>query len=68
MGLRGWMDEWMNVVQLLLKIPRLETSVFYSFSPNPSISKLPFLSKILEKDVLSQLQIFLDTNGIYMVF
>lgn len=68
MGLRGWMDEWMNVVQLLLKIPRLKTSVFYSFSPNPSISELPFLSKILEKDVLSQLQIFLDTNGVYMVF
>lgn len=62
------MDEWMNVVQLLLKTPRLETSVLYSFSPNPSIFKLPFLSKILEKAVLSQLQMFLDTNGIYMVF
>lgn len=65
MGLRGWMDEYSAVA---LKTLRLETSVLYSFSPNPSISKLPFLSKILEKAVLSQLQMFLDTNGIYKVF
>ncbi len=53
------------VVQPLLKKCNLDTSVLSNFRP---ISKLPFLSRILKKTVLNQLQMFLDTNGIFEVF
>ncbi len=35
---------------------------------SPTLNKLPFLSKILEKVVSSQLYFFLEKNGIYEVF
>lgn len=59
MGLRGWMDEWMNVVQLLLETPRLETSVLYGFSKKKNLKSGMFSVNY---------KCFLDTNGIYMVF
>ena len=42
----------------------LDSSVLSNFGP---ISKLPFLSKILEKVVLTQLQTFLINNNVYNV-
>ena len=53
------------VVQPLLKKDNLDPSVLSNFRP---ISKLPFLSKILEKVVLTQLQTFLVNNGVYEKF
>ena len=53
------------VVQPLLKKDNLDPSVLSNFRP---ISKLPFLSKILEKVVLTQLQTFLINNDIYEKF
>ncbi len=53
------------VVQPLLKKPNLDHSVLSNFRP---ISKLPFLSKVLEKIVLSQLQSFLDQNVVLESF
>ncbi len=53
------------VVQPFIKKPELDTSGLSNFRP---ISKLPFLSKILEKVILLQLQSFLDIHGILAVF
>uniref|UniRef100_A0A3P9MP71 Reverse transcriptase domain-containing protein n=1 Tax=Oryzias latipes TaxID=8090 RepID=A0A3P9MP71_ORYLA len=52
-------------VQPLIKKPNLDPSVLSNFRP---ISKLPFLSKILEKIVYVQLKDFLDENGNLEVF
>uniref|UniRef100_A0A3B5PWV6 Reverse transcriptase domain-containing protein n=1 Tax=Xiphophorus maculatus TaxID=8083 RepID=A0A3B5PWV6_XIPMA len=53
------------VVQPLLKKPGLDQTVLANYRP---ISKLPFLSKVLEKLVYCQLKQFLDYNGILEVF
>ena len=53
------------VVQPLIKKPNLDSTVLSNFRP---ISKLPFISKILEKVVLLQLQEFLDNNSIFETF
>lgn len=53
------------VVQPLIKKKTLDPSVLSNFRP---ISKLPFLSKILEKVVFTQLQSFLVANNIYEKF
>uniref|UniRef100_A0A3B3QY49 Reverse transcriptase domain-containing protein n=1 Tax=Paramormyrops kingsleyae TaxID=1676925 RepID=A0A3B3QY49_9TELE len=53
------------VVQPLIKKPNLDTSILSNYRP---ISKLPFLSKVLEKLVLQQLQFFLDIHGILEPF
>uniref|UniRef100_A0A669DV26 Reverse transcriptase domain-containing protein n=1 Tax=Oreochromis niloticus TaxID=8128 RepID=A0A669DV26_ORENI len=53
------------VVQPLLKRPGLDASLLSNFRP---ISKLPFVSKILEKEVCSQLQTFLESQNIFEVF
>ncbi len=53
------------VVQLLLKKPNLDCTVLSNYRP---ISKLPFLSKILEKVVLSQLASYLDMNAVIDMF
>lgn len=53
------------VVQPLIKKPALDPSVLANFRP---ISKLPFLSKILEKIVHSQLLAFLEEHKILEVF
>ncbi|CAJ1051395.1 uncharacterized protein LOC117829052%2C partial [Xyrichtys novacula] len=53
------------VVQPLLKKPGLDCSVLANFRP---ISKLPFISKILEKVVHVQLKSFLDEHGVLEVF
>uniref|UniRef100_A0A3B3DJ46 Reverse transcriptase domain-containing protein n=1 Tax=Oryzias melastigma TaxID=30732 RepID=A0A3B3DJ46_ORYME len=53
------------VVQPLLKKPNLDNTVMGNFRP---ISKLPFLSKILEKTVYTQLQSFLVRNNVLEVF
>lgn len=53
------------VVEPLLKNKNLNPTVLSNFRP---ISKLPFLSKVLEKVVLSQLQDFLDQHGIHEKF
>ena len=53
------------VVQPLLKKEHLDPSLLSNFRP---ISKLPFLSKVLEKVVLTQLQVFLDTHNIQEKF
>uniref|UniRef100_A0A3B3WL78 Reverse transcriptase domain-containing protein n=1 Tax=Poecilia mexicana TaxID=48701 RepID=A0A3B3WL78_9TELE len=53
------------VVQPLLKKPGLDSTVLANYRP---ISKLPFLSKVLEKIVYCQLKQFLDDNGILEVF
>uniref|UniRef100_A0A3B3Y8S9 Reverse transcriptase domain-containing protein n=1 Tax=Poecilia mexicana TaxID=48701 RepID=A0A3B3Y8S9_9TELE len=53
------------VVQPLLKKPGLDQTVLANYRP---ISKLPFLSKVLEKLVYCQLKQFLDDNGILEVF
>lgn len=49
------------VVQPVIKKTNLDPSVLSNYRP---ISKLPFMSKILEKVVCKQLQTFLDSNGI----
>lgn len=49
----------------LLKKPSLDPSVLKNYWP---ISVLPFISKLLEKIVLDQLQKFLSNNCIYEVF
>uniref|UniRef100_A0A669CPU2 Reverse transcriptase domain-containing protein n=1 Tax=Oreochromis niloticus TaxID=8128 RepID=A0A669CPU2_ORENI len=53
------------VVQPLLKKPALDHTVLASYRP---ISKLSFMSKILEKIVHCQLMDFLNENGILEVF
>ena len=53
------------VVQPLLKKANLDISDFNNFRP---ISKLPFLSKALEKLVYSQLLTFLNDNSIFELF
>lgn len=53
------------VVQPLIKKPNLDASIFSNYRP---ISKLPFLSKILEKAVCIQLQSFLELHGILELF
>ncbi|XP_041802630.1 uncharacterized protein LOC121613344 [Chelmon rostratus] len=53
------------VVQPLLKKPNLDPSLLSNFRP---ISKLPFLSKVLEKVVFKQLQSFLIENSVYEKF
>ena len=53
------------VVQPLLKKPGLDGSVLANFRP---ISKLPFISKILEKVVFTQLKSFLDEHDVLEVF
>ena len=53
------------VVQPLLKKPNLDPSILSNFRP---ISKLPFLSKVLEREVYVQLQSFLINNNIYEKF
>ena len=49
------------VVQPLLKKPNLDPSLPKNYRP---ISKLPFLSKVLEKVVANQLSTFLENNDI----
>lgn len=53
------------VVQPLLKKPGLDRCVLANVRP---ISKLPFISKILEKVVHAQLKAFLDEHGVLEVF
>ncbi|TKS65252.1 RNA-directed DNA polymerase from mobile element jockey [Collichthys lucidus] len=53
------------VVQPLLKKPSLDPGVLANFRP---ISKLPFISKILEKVVFTQLKSFLDEHEVLEVF
>lgn len=53
------------IVQPLIKKPSLDLSVLSNFRP---ISKLPFLSKVLEKVICVQLQSFLIQNDIYEKF
>ena len=53
------------VVSPLIKKPSLDTSVLANYRP---ISKLPFISKILEKTVLSQLLSFLQLHSIFDIF
>ncbi len=49
----------------LLKKPNLDLNVLANFRP---VSNLPFISKILEKTVLQQLQSFLDKNKVFELF
>ena len=49
------------VLRPLLKKPHLDPSVLSNFRP---VSYLPFLSKVLEKVVFIQLQIFLEINSV----
>ncbi|XP_034562467.1 uncharacterized protein LOC117829052, partial [Notolabrus celidotus] len=53
------------VVQPLLKKPGLDRSVLANYRP---ISKLPFISKILEKVIHVQLKSFLDEHEVLEVF
>ena len=53
------------VVQPLLKNPNLDPSILANFRP---ISQLPFLSKVLERVVYTQLQSHLATNNIHEKF
>nr|XP_061839065.1 uncharacterized protein LOC133621161 isoform X1 [Nerophis lumbriciformis]XP_061839075.1 uncharacterized protein LOC133621161 isoform X1 [Nerophis lumbriciformis] len=53
------------VVRPLLKKPSLDPSLLSNFRP---ISNLPYISKILEKVVYSQLLPFLEDNGITELF
>ena len=53
------------VVQPLLKKPGLDRGMLVNYRP---ISKLPFISKILEKVVHAQLKSFLDEHDILEVF
>ncbi len=55
----------MATVAPLLKKPSLDTSDLNNFHP---ISVVPFISKILEKAVFCQLQLFLNKNHISEVF
>lgn len=48
-----------------LKKPNLDVSVLSNFRP---ISNLPFISKVLEKVVFTQLQSFLSSNSVYKTF
>ncbi len=53
------------VVTPYLKKPNLDPSSFSNFRP---ISNLPFISKILEKIVLTQLQSYLTANSVHEMF
>uniref|UniRef100_A0A8C4T619 Reverse transcriptase domain-containing protein n=1 Tax=Erpetoichthys calabaricus TaxID=27687 RepID=A0A8C4T619_ERPCA len=53
------------IVQPLIKKPSLDPTVLSNFRP---ISKLPFLSKILERSVYIQLKAFLDKSDFLKVF
>ncbi len=53
------------IVQPLLKRSNLDSTELSNFRP---ISKLPFLSKVLEKVVVIQLQTFLRNNSVLEVF
>ncbi len=53
------------VVYPLLKKHNLDSSVLTNFRPN---SNLPFISKIMEKIVFSQLQSFLAENSMFETF
>lgn len=53
------------VVQPLIKKPSLDSTVLANYRP---ISKLPFVSKVLEKNVFSQLKSFLDKENIMETF
>ncbi len=53
------------VVQPLIKNTKLNPTDYANYRP---ISKLPFLSKVLEKAVLIQLQSFLNNNYLFEVF
>ncbi len=53
------------IVQPLLKRSNLDSKELSNFRP---ISKLPFLSKVLEKVVVIQLQTFLRNNSVLEVF
>ena len=53
------------VVTPLIKKPNLDTSILANYRP---ISKLPFISKILEKTVLVQLHSFLHLHNIFDPF
>ena len=53
------------VITPYIKKPNLDPSSLSSFRP---ISNLPFISKIMEKAVLAQLQTFLSNNSINEVF
>ncbi len=53
------------VVYPLLKKYNLDSSVLTHFRP---ISNLPFISKIMEKIVFSQLQSFLADNSMFETF
>ncbi len=55
----------MATVTPLIKKPSLDSSVLNIFRP---ISVLPFISKVLEKIVLDQLQHFLTSNCKYEIF
>ena len=52
------------VVKPLLKKPKLDNSLLANYRP---ISNLPFISKVLEKIVLVQLNYFLEENNILEV-
>lgn len=52
-------------VEPVIKKSNLDHSVFAHYRP---LSKLPFLSKLLEKVVFRQLNSFLDLHGIHEVF
>ena len=49
----------------MLKKPNLDPAILSNFRP---ISKLPFLSKVLERVIYVQLQAFLANNKIYEKF
>ena len=53
------------IVEPLLKKTGLDPTVLSHFRP---ISKLPFLSKIIEKVVSEQLSLFLDQSSIHETF
>ena len=53
------------VVKPLIKKPNLDPEVLGNYRP---VSNLPYLSKILERAVVDQLQAHLDTNGLHVKF
>ncbi len=53
------------IVQPLLKKPTLDPKSLDNFRP---ISKLPFLSKVLERVVAEQLIAFLNRDGLFETF
>ncbi len=53
------------LITAILKKPNSDTLIFSNFRP---VSNLSFMSKILEKVVLVQLQVFLRSNQIYEMF